>query len=104
MCLLQYGLHECSVSVSSGTVVEYCTLEKSVSIGKNCIVSNLHVPADTTIPDGSFLHTVPVSDGEQTGFTTFAFGMKKNNDELSDQTDNAMFILLCFCFQISRIT
>ena len=55
-------------------MVEYCVLEKGSNIGRNCIISNLHVPADAKIPDGSYLHLVPVQVKNTTQFVTFAFG------------------------------
>ena len=63
-----------SISVSAGSVVEYCTLEEGVEIGQNCIVSNLHVPAGAQIPDSSFLHTAAVETEGKIQFATFAFG------------------------------
>lgn len=33
-----------SISIGAGTVVEYCTLEEEIKVGRNCIISNLHVP------------------------------------------------------------
>lgn len=55
-------------------MVEYCVLEKGSNIGRNCIISNLHVPADAQIPDGSYLHLVPVQVENTTQYVTFAFG------------------------------
>ena len=67
--ILQY-----SIAVGEDSVVEYCVLEKGSNIGRNCVVSNLHVPADATIPDGSYLQLVPVQVKSTTHFVTFAFG------------------------------
>lgn len=47
---------------------------RGVSIGTNCIVSGLNIPADSIIPDGSFLHTIPVLVDDKTLYATFAFG------------------------------
>lgn len=55
-------------------MVEYSILEPQVSIGRNCIVSNVHLPNGLSVPEDSFLHTIPLSRDEQTVFTTFAFG------------------------------
>ena len=54
--------------------MEYCIVEKGAKIGRNCIVSNLHIPTNAQIPDGSYLHTVPIRVDGATHFATFAFG------------------------------
>ena len=59
--------------------MEYCIIEKGVKIGKNCIVSNLHIPTNAQIPDGSYLHTIPIQVDGATQFATFAFGNKKTD-------------------------
>ena len=64
-----------SISVSAGSVVEYCTLEEGVEVEGNCIISNLHVPANAKIPNSSFLHTVAVETDGKIQYATFAFGM-----------------------------
>ncbi len=65
-----------SVSIGEESVVEYCILEPRVTIGKKCIVSNLHLPAGVCVPDCSFLHTVPLDEEDGTiHYTTFTFGM-----------------------------
>lgn len=64
----------CSVLVGEESVVEYCILEPHVSIGKKCIVSNLHIPSGLSVPDYSFLHTVPLTEGGGIHYATFAFG------------------------------
>jgi ADP-glucose pyrophosphorylase len=63
-----------SISVGEDSVMEYCIVEKGAKIGRNCIVSNLHVPTNALIPDGSYLHTVPIQVDGTTHFATFAFG------------------------------
>ncbi len=63
-----------SVSIGKGTVVEYCILESNVTIGNKSIVSNLHLPSGTSVPDSSFLHTIPLAIEGRTFFATFAFG------------------------------
>ncbi len=68
-----------SASVCAGSVVEYCTLEEGVEIGKDCIVSNLHVPGGTKIPDSSFLHTAAVEVDGELQYATFAFGKHFNS-------------------------
>ena len=47
---------------------------EGVKIGTNCVLSGLTIPADSAVPDSSFLHTLPVSVDEKTCYTTFAFG------------------------------
>lgn len=64
-----------SISVGEDSVVEYCIIENGAKIGKNCIVSNLHVPANSCIPDGCYLHSIPVKLNYTTYFATFAFGI-----------------------------
>lgn len=71
-------------------MVEYCVLEKGSNIGRNCIISNLHVPADTKIPDGSYLHLVPVQVKNTTHFVTFAFGK-------GEGTECIKFVTLYVC-------
>ena len=45
-----------------------------VTIGSNCILSGLDIPADSIIPDGSFLHTIPVQVDDKPLYATFVFG------------------------------
>ena len=52
-------------------------VEKGAKIGRNCIVSNLHIPTNAQIPDGSYLHTVPIQMDGATHFATFAFGNRE---------------------------
>ena len=66
-----------SISIGENSVVEYCIVEKGANIGRNCIVSNLHIPAEARIPDGSYLHTLPIQADGKTCFATFAFGIVK---------------------------
>ena len=54
--------------------MEYCIIGKGAKIGRNCIVSNLHIPANAQIPDGSYLHSIPLQMDDATQFATFAFG------------------------------
>lgn len=71
------NLYPCSISVGEDSVVEYCIIEKGAKIGRNSIVSNLHIPANAQIPDGSYLHTIPIQVDGATHFATFAFGNRK---------------------------
>lgn len=66
----------CSTTIGEQSVVEYCVLELGVAIGGRCMLSNLHLPQGATVPDGSFLHTVPITMEEGVAYTTFAFGNK----------------------------
>ena len=67
-------LLHCSVEIGPGSVVEYSVLGQRVRVGAGCIVSGLNIPANSVIPDSSFLHTLPVTVDERTYYTTFAFG------------------------------
>eukprot|EP00731_Ephydatia_muelleri_P031181 Em0022g695a len=82
-----------SLSIGKGSVIEHCTIEERVNIGSNCIVSNLHVPACSEIPDSSFLHTVAVEIGGTTQYTTLVFGVGDNvkAKKPAGQTDSLIF-------------
>ena len=47
--------------IEPGTVIEYCILEEGVSIGRNCLLSNLHVPVSFILSRGGphFLIALP---------------------------------------------
>ena len=34
----------CSFFIGTESVVEYCIIEKEVSVGRKCLLSNLHLP------------------------------------------------------------
>ena len=72
MSVINY--YNTSISVGEDSVMEYCIVEKGAKIGRNCIVSNLHIPTNAQIPDGSYLHTVPIQMDDATYYATFAFG------------------------------
>lgn len=67
-------LNPFSISIEEDSIVEYCDIGEGTIIGRNCIISNLRVPANAQIPDGSYLHCIPVQVDGVTHFTTFAFG------------------------------
>ena len=67
-------VHVCSICVGKESVIEYCILEPGVAVGNKCMVSNLHLPAGAQVPEGSFLHSVPVLVDNTIMYTTFAFG------------------------------
>ena len=62
------------MSIGEKSIVEYSVLEPEVSIGENCLVSNVHLEQGLCVPAESFLHTVPLSRDGKTVFATFAFG------------------------------
>jgi len=64
----------CSIRIGKESVIEYCILEPGVAVGSRCMLSNLHLPAGVQVPEGSFLHSVPVLVGDAVMYTTFAFG------------------------------
>ena len=41
--------------IEAGTVIEYCILEEGVSIGRNCLLSNLHVPVSLILCRGGLI-------------------------------------------------
>lgn len=82
------------LSVGRGSVLEYCTVEGAASIGKNCIVSNLTIPDGCKIPDNSFLHTIPVRDGKECAYATFAFDI---GDSMKTSRESAECMELPYC-------
>ncbi|CAI8041600.1 Fucose-1-phosphate guanylyltransferase [Geodia barretti] len=65
--------------IEAGTVIEYCILEEGVSIGRNCLLSNLHVPMNAVIPSNTFIHTVTLLVQHEVLYATCVFGV---NDDL----------------------
>lgn len=66
-------------SVGQQTVLEYCDIQEGSSIGNNCIISNVKIPAGASIPDGAFMTTVCVTSDQVTGlFVTVVFGVNDN--------------------------
>jgi fucose-1-phosphate guanylyltransferase len=73
--LMQSVVHDTqSLSVGVKTVIEYCILERGVSIGRKCLLSNLHVPENSVIPENTFIHTVAVEIDHTIAYATCVFG------------------------------
>ncbi|XP_064404447.1 fucose-1-phosphate guanylyltransferase-like [Halichondria panicea] len=81
-----------SIQIGPGSVVEYCVVGEGVKIGTNCVLSGLTIPADSAVPDSSFLHTLPVSVDEKTCYTTFAFDI---SDSMKTCTDPPLDLPFC---------
>lgn len=94
-----------SLSIGKDSVIEYCILGERVNIGSNCIISNLHVPACSEIPDNSFLHTVAVEIGGKTQYTTLVFGVGDNvkAKKPAGQTDSLNFCGVSMGTAISQL-
>lgn len=60
-------------------MLEYCEVNAGSSVGNNCIISNVIIPAGAHIPDDTFMTTVCVSIGDVTGlYVTVVFGVGDN--------------------------
>ena len=65
--------------VGQQTVLEYSDINVGASVGSNCIVSNVVIPAVACIPDNAFMTTVCVTVGNITGlYVTVIFGINDN--------------------------
>ena len=65
--------------VGQQTVLEYCDIQEDSSVGNNCIISNVVIPAGACIPDKAFMTTVCVKVGEVAGlYVTVVFGVNDN--------------------------
>ena len=86
--------------------MEYCILGSDVTIGERCIVSNVHLISGTSVPDGSFLHTVPLSVSGEVCYTTFAFGKLAWNIVINSGEGwggEGELLVLSFIFNAHRI-
>ncbi|XP_065903265.1 fucose-1-phosphate guanylyltransferase-like [Dysidea avara] len=74
-CYLMHSVVEDpeSVTMLKDSVIEFCHIESGVAVQENCILSNLHIPANSTIPASSYLHTVAVTVSDELKYATFAF-------------------------------
>ena len=65
--------------VGQQTVLEYCEIQEESSVGNNCIISNVVIPAGACIPDNAFMTTVCVEVGDVAGlYVTIVFGVNDN--------------------------
>ena len=65
--------------VGPQTVLEYCDIQEESSVGSNCIISNVTIPAGACIPDNAFMTTVCVEVGNLAGlFVTTVFSVNDN--------------------------
>lgn len=67
-------MHSCigtNVLIGKSSVVEFSDVGDDSIIGQRAILSYVHVPAKTEVPDGVVIQTVPL----ERGFVSFAFGI-----------------------------
>ncbi|RDD41056.1 Fucose-1-phosphate guanylyltransferase [Trichoplax sp. H2] len=67
-----------NVQLYGESIVEYCLIENDVTIQPNCILSNIHLSSNLTVPENSFLHSVAVKQGTQKYFVTVAYSVGDN--------------------------
>lgn len=74
--------------VGQQTVLEYCEIQKESSVGNNCIISNVVIPAGACIPDDTFMTTVCVEVGDVAGlYVTIVFGVNDNVKKMTRSED-----------------
>lgn len=74
--------------VGQQTVLEYCDIQEESSVGNNCIISNVVIPAGACIPDNAFMTTVCVEVGDVAGlYVTIVFGVKDNVKKMTRSED-----------------
>ena len=60
--------------IRANSIVEYCKFTVPITVGKNCVLSNLEYTLNQIqsmeIPAGTFIHTVPINIDEQVKFVT----------------------------------
>ena len=60
--------------IPATSIVEYCKFTVPITVGKNCLLSNLECTLNQVqcieIPAGTFIHTVPISIDEQVKYVT----------------------------------
>ena len=86
-CVMYSVVHP-GVSVGERSIVEYCTLREGVAIGRNSIVSHCSLTKNSSIPAGTFMHTVPVYADKlgysyTVGYCTIVFGIDDNLKAMS---------------------
>ena len=64
--------------IGQGTILEFCLIERDVSIGNSCFISHCHLPPGTNVPDNTYMFTVAIRDEENAGFVTPVFGINDN--------------------------
>ena len=67
-----------SLSIGRGSILEYCLVECDVRIGNNCFISHCHLPADTDVPNSTYMFTVVIRDEGKAGYVTPVFGINDN--------------------------
>lgn len=94
VCVMHSILHP-SVSVSEGSVVEYCRLDANVYVGSRSIISGSWIGTDLKVPSDTFMHSLSVNLDGSTGFVTVAFGvlddLKKNVPRPADMKALSLF-------------
>lgn len=74
--------------VGQQTVLEYCDIQEESSVGNNCIISNVVIPAGACIPDNAFMTTVCIEVGDVAGlYVTIVFGVKDNVKKMTRSED-----------------
>lgn len=84
-CIIHSAINKES-TIGENCVMDYCDFELPVDIEQNCIISNCQLAwSETTaehtrliIPQGIFLHTVPITVENTTKFVTVFFGVDDN--------------------------
>ena len=73
-----------TLSVGKRSVVEYCLIERDVTIGNNCFISHCHIPSGSNIPDRTYMFNVVTRQEGELGYVTFVFGI---HDSLKKKVD-----------------
>eukprot|EP00911_Craspedida_sp_UC1_P001375 UC1_evm2s1037 len=91
-CIIQSVLAP-GCTVGPGSVVEYCRLGVGSSVGADCVVSCLELPAGTRVPESLFMHTAALKGG----FATVVLGGCKCEDFKAKAKAEVASDKLTFC-------
>ena len=74
--------------VGTKSIVEYCKFTAPITVGKNCVLSNLEYSLNQIqsmkIPAGTFIHTVPIKIDEHVRYVTVFFSV---HDDVKKKID-----------------
>ena len=68
-----------SLRIGKGTVLEYCLIDRDVTIGNGCFISHCHLPSGANVPHNTYMFTVVIRGEKNFGYVTPVFGV---NDDI----------------------